>query len=217
MNDGTFSIIGTSGRQDDKKRLTDKHFLAMLECSKLMLEQFQSSSYEVNTLVSGGAAWADHVAVKLFLDKQIPHLRLYLPCPFLSDKKIFDITPRSDYEKRTNLSCGEILNGYHNLFSQKCRFTSLNEIQLAIENGAEIIIGNGFKHRNAKVAESDAILAITFGENEFVKDGGTAHTISCYLNRVKRLGFFDKSFHYDLNSGEIFSGARIKPIVEPDM
>jgi hypothetical protein len=127
----------------------------------------------------------------------------------------FDPTPLNETERQKGYSTGEVANRYHARFSRKVGFNSLNDLERAIQQGATAVVPKGgFYGRNALVAQSDIILAMTFGEREWLKDGGTAHTIKTYLNRVKKYGFFDKSFHYDLNSGEIFSGARFKEEAE---
>jgi len=59
------------------------------------------------------------------------------------------------------------------------------------------------------VAKSDFLLAMTFGNEHEVKEGGTAHCVKCYLDRVRKEGIFDKSFHYDLNSGKIYEGCTL--------
>jgi hypothetical protein len=210
--DTTFAIVGTAGRKEDATRLSKNHYEAMCECARLLLKQFNESDYGVDTLVSGGAAWADHVAVKLFLNKEIPKLKLFLPCPFDMVKRQYDVAPLNQHEVIRNYTTGENCNGKHARFTRKIGTNSLTEISLAIERGAEVIVGKGFFARNALVAQSDIILAMTFGEKEWLKDGGTAHTMMTYLNRVKKHGFFDKSFHYDLNSGEIFCGARVRAV-----
>lgn len=223
MLETTFSIVGTAGRKDDANRLSPKHFEAMCECARLLLQQLNETDYGVDTLVSGGAAWADHVAVKLFLNKEVPKLKLFLPCQFMGQDIGYDPVPLNEHERQKGYSTGDTANKLHAKFSRKMNINSLWEIQLAIQQGATVIVPKGgFYGRNAKVAESDILLAMTFGDHEWVKDGGTvdkdgkvklggtAHTVTCYLNRVKKFGFFDKSFHYDLNSGEIFAGARVK-------
>ncbi len=221
--DTTFAIVGTAGRKDDANRLSAKHFEAMCECAKLLLRRFNETDYGIDTLVSGGAAWADHVAVRLFLNKEVPKLKLFFPCQFLGPDIGFDPAPLNEYEKQKGYSTGDTANHLHAKFSRKINANSFREIQLAIQQGAMVsVVKGGFYGRNARIAESDILLAMTFGENEWVKDGGivdkdgkvklggTAHTVTCYLNRVKKYGFFDKSFHYDLNSGGIFAGAKVK-------
>lgn len=207
----SFAIVGTAGRKDDAARLSRHHFNAMCECARLLLKQVAESGYGVDTVVSGGAAWADHVAVRLFLNKEVPKLKLFFPCQFLTESRQYDnlhVIVRG--EEQTNWSPGGICNALHAKFSKTLGGNSLNDIFLAIQQGAETHVCKGFYARNAMVAQSDIILAMTFGDREWLKDGGTAHTMQTYLNRVKNYGFFDKSFHYDLNSGEIFCGARVK-------
>ncbi len=217
------AICGTAGRKDDAKRLTKNHFEAMCECARLLLRQFQENDYGVDTLVCGGAAYADHCAVRLFLNKEVPKLKLFFPCQFLGGVEGFDPTPLNEHERQKGYSTGETANRYHAAFTRKVGFNSLGDLERAIQSGATVVVPKGgFFGRNALVAQSDILLAMTFGEKEWVKDGGgigkdgkpkmggTAHTVMTYLNRVKKYGFFDKSFHYDLNSGEVFCGARVK-------
>ena len=214
--DTTFAIVGTSGRKEDANRLSKPHFEAMCECARLLLKQFEESDYGVDTLVSGGAAWSDHVAVKLFLNKEVPKLKLFFPCQYDANANMFDPAPLNAHEAEKGYSTGQTANRYHGRFSRIVGFSSLGEISLAIQQGAQIAVPRGgFYGRNAMVAQSDIILAMTFGDKEWLKDGGTAHTVLTYLNRVKKHGFFDKSFHYDLNSGEIFFGARVKIDEQP--
>jgi hypothetical protein len=209
--DTTFAIVGTAGRKDDANRLSKNHFEAMCECARLLLKQFEESEYGVDTLVSGGAAWADHVAVKLFLNKEAPKLKLFLPCQYDANANMFDPTPLNEHEREEGYSTGETANRLHGRFSRKVGFSSLGELSLAIQQGAQVYVPRGgFYGRNAMVAQSDIILAMTFGDKEWLKEGGTANTMMNYLNRVKKFGFFDKSFHYDLNSGDIFCGARVR-------
>lgn len=197
----TFSIVGTAGRNDDKNRLSLLSFQAMCIAAEGLLEQFAESNYRVTHLVSGGAAWADHVAVHLFLEEKVPNLRLYLPCAF--EKCSF----YNNNQPNAMLNPGKTLNHYHEQFRRVTHINSLTQIQMAKMKGAELInINKGFHARNYHVAQSDFILAMTFGNKREVKSGGTAHTISCYLDKIKKDRTFDKSFHYDLNCGKIFLG-----------
>lgn len=197
----TLSIIGTAGRKDDANRLSKKHFEAMCVVANGLITQCKEINYPISTLVSGGAAWADHVAVTLFLEKKAPHLRLFLPCEFVGGS--FRDNGNTDQYKNP----GKTANYYHRQFQKNTGINSLTQLQIAAAEGAELIdVAKGFHARNALVAKSDFLLAMTFGKENQVKDGGTAHTVECYLNRVKKEGFFDKSFHYDLNSGKVFVG-----------
>ena len=196
----TLSIIGTAGRKDDASRLSRNYFDAMCVVAEGLINECRQINYPITTLVSGGAAYADHVAVKLYLDNKVPHLRLFLPCAF--DGGSYYDNGKSGYDNP-----GGTCNHYHHVFQRTTNINSLTQILVAKNKGAELInVEKGFYARNVLVAKSDFLLAMTFGNGNEVKDGGTAHTVKCYLERVKKEGIFDKSFHYDLNSGKIFAG-----------
>jgi hypothetical protein len=207
----TYAIVGTAGRKEDGKKLSRQHFEAMMLIASGLLEQINESNYPISHLVSGGAAWADHVAVRLFLDKKAPHLRLFLPD--LWDNGSYHDTGEKDPYKNP----GGTANYYHGLFQKATGINSLSDIQIAQAHGAELIDRNrqgkplGFHARNALVAKSDFILACTFGDKNMLKDGGTADTIRKYLERVRKEGIFDKSFHYDLTTRQIYEGAQAPP------
>jgi len=197
----TFAIVGTAGRKDDATKLSKQHFEAMCIVASGLIDQCNESNYTITHLVSGGAAWADHVAVKLFSDKKVPHLRLFLPAEW--DNGSYKDLGITDPFKNP----GGTANYYHKRFQNSTHIHSLSQIQSALSEGAELIpVAKGFYARNALVAKSDFLLAMTFGNEHEVKEGGTADTVRRYLERVRKEGFFDKSFHYDLNKGEIFEG-----------
>lgn len=207
----TFAIVGTAGRKDDASKLSKKHFQAMCIVATGLIEQFGENNYPITHLVSGGAAWADHVAVKLFLEKKAPHLRLFLPCEW--DNGSFKDSGVDDFK----INPGRTVNRLHKSFQTRTQINSLTEIQIAKSEGAELIpCRGGFYGRNAMVAKSDFLLACTFGAEHKVKEGGTAHTVGCYLNRVRKEDIFDKSFHYDLTSGQVFVGCTVPKEEEKD-
>lgn len=207
----SFSIIGTAGRKEDGKALSKKHFEAMTIVAEGLIEQFAENNYPITTLVSGGAAYADHVAVRLFLQRKVPHLRLFLPA------KWEDGTYSDNGQKDPFKNPGGTCNYYHKLFLNSTGIHSLSEIQSAKLQGAELIeVSRGFYARNALVAKSDFILAMTFGNEHEVKDGGTADTVRKYLTRCRKECIFDKSFHYDLNSGKLFVGCTVPDISKED-
>src|SRR5690606_1280513 len=73
----TIAIIGTAGRGDDAAKLGPALFAAMVRDAAERVAAFPDPR-----LVSGGAAWADHVAVKLFLEGKVAGLTLHLPAEF---------------------------------------------------------------------------------------------------------------------------------------
>jgi hypothetical protein len=56
---------------------------------------------------------------------------------------------------------------------------------------------------------SDILLAFTFGDKEWVKEGGTSHTMNLYLNKVKKNRLFDKSYHFSLNDLKWYFPAKV--------
>jgi len=159
------SIIGTAGRDKDKP-LTAALWDAMVADARKRV-------CLTDTLVSGGAAWADHVAVKLFLDGSVKQLELHLPAPL--DGGIYTGPDRN--------SSGSAANYYHGLFKRITGVEGLKEIEKAIERGALVTFepeAPGYAAmyaRNKKVAgSSNAMLAYTFGEGDVPADGGTKGT-----------------------------------------
>lgn len=63
------AIIGTAGRRSDILHLNKNKYEEMIECAKWLIGQ-----NHIGSVVSGGAAWADHVALKVGLP-----LSLWLP------------------------------------------------------------------------------------------------------------------------------------------
>lgn len=191
-------IIGTAGRGDDAPKITEQLFGIMCSTASSLIDQCAEINYPIDTLISGGAAVADHVAVRLFNDNKVPNLILYFPCKWDDGK--FD----------SNNEDGETANHYHNEFKKKTFINSLSDIQAATLKGAKVVVGNGFKHRNTMVANnSDFLLAMTFGRGEWVKNGGTSDTVRKYLERVNSGNIWNKSYHYDLNSGLLYQGCKV--------
>ena len=166
----TLSITGTTGQKDDASKLSKNHFLAMCQIAERLIEQLGQSNYPISHLVSGGMAWADHVAVRLFMDKKVPNLRLFLPAEW-ENTNYYD---KGTKHQKTNP--GGTANYYHKLFSTATLINSLYEIRVAKQAGAELIpVTKGFYARNALVAKSDFILVCTFGNNYEMKEIGRAH------------------------------------------
>lgn len=141
----TLAIIGTAGRRDDADRLTPEHWEMMVASARLV-----ASEQSVTHLVSGGAAWADHVAVAL---RGTYVVKLFLP------------------ESESDLDTARY---YHRKFSRVLGHDTFAELDEVLD----ITHHGGFKDRNTLVADSaDVFLAMTFGEGASVKDGGTADTV----------------------------------------
>lgn len=190
QNSVTLSIIGSAGRGADADKMSGEVFERAV-CKATRFIKNKNIDIDNLVLVSGGSAWCDHVAVRLFLEKihfpitsfdiscdnvkvkQFQGLVLHLPCAFLD-------TGRFD-----NSVCGRILNELHDEFNAKMNlnndshFDSFSDILAAIHLGAEVVVTNGFSGRNARVAESDYVLAFSWHANEaelLRSGGGTAQT-----------------------------------------
>lgn len=158
------AIIGTAGR-DKTKPMTKSLWLAMVTD---LHRRVQPGDH----LVSGGAAWADHLAVHAYLEGWCSGLTLYLPAPFQQNTFL---GPAS--------SSGSAANWYHLQFTHATGVKGLEQIHEAIMKGAEVHWEppsrgyGGMFARNLKVASnSTSLIAYTFGEGAEPADGGTKDT-----------------------------------------
>lgn len=167
------AIIGTSGRTNDTRNagLTAAIFDQMIQEALACLQRWGLEPAQTH-LISGGAAWSDHVAVALFLRKQVAGLTLHLPCLFAEAS--FTDTGSSDW--RTNP--GRTANYYHALFSKKLGRDTLAEIAAARQQGAVLDTSlNGFYARNSSIAaKATHMLAFSWSDSGAPTDGGTADT-----------------------------------------
>lgn len=183
------AVIGTAGRGEDFNRLHPFDFGRMCGTVNDILHGITKEPY----LVSGGAAWADHVAVNLFNLGIVEYLDLNLPAKW-------------DYANCSYESsdAGFISNKYHQRFSNKVGINSLQELERALSR-CRSTVSNGFFKRNSDVAKAQAVIALTFGNGPQLKDGGTANTFRQYLDNLK--GRKNVSFHVDLNDLTIHTPA----------
>ena len=189
MSRTVVGIIGTAGRQDDAKRLDRAVYDVMYGAALDAIAEWSCPS-----AVSGGAAWADHLAVRAFLEGKVSKLTLHLPAM---------LTPQgfaNDPDART-------ANVYHAAFSKKTGLDSIAEIMEAVNRGATVKVSRGFKARNFLIGmDATHLIAFTFGNSVetvsdhrrddvgFVsaraaglKDGGTAHCFEQARNpEIKR-------------------------------
>lgn len=166
----TVSIIGSAGRGEDQTKVNRHVYTGMISKAEEIIEKRWKLDWSCVTLVSGGAAFADHVAVTLS-KKHGCKLILHLPAPF-KDGKYLEIARRSD-----PYNSGKVSNFWHRKFSKSCGIDSLKEFQSVIDTGAEITVSeSGFHDRNNMVAKSDRMIAFTFKEGDTPKAGGTMDT-----------------------------------------
>lgn len=181
------AIVGTAGRGSDAAKMSPAIFNKMAQYAKQCISKLSPEHSKV-ILVSGGSAWADHVAVKLFLESlleedgstnvpRIGGLELHLPCAFDDGS-----SGNPEYDRKSFV--GNRLNTLHHSFDRKMmtsekRFNSLNDIRTAILLGAVIKVRNGFHARNTTIARSavDGLIAFTWRNDlSTPKQGGTYDT-----------------------------------------
>ena len=161
------AIIGTAGR--------DKNFPMSAKHWDFMCEVVRAEVEPDDHLISGGAAWADHVAVWAFRTGLVHSLSLHLPAPLWHGK----------YEGDFGTS-GGAANYYHEKFSLTMGGSSLDtltQIEDCIERGVPYTTqptAKGYAAmaaRNQLVAdECDHLMAFTFGIGDVPADGGTKMT-----------------------------------------
>jgi hypothetical protein len=178
-------VIGTAGRNDDLKKLDSDTWKFMKSSVAKLVE-----TTGCDILVSGGAAWSDHLAVDLYL-KNSAHLgvNLHLPCTFSEGQ--FDPTH----------PCGKVLNRHHKNFSEKLGVDTLLQIGEAISLGSNVTVSDSFMDRNTKIAkDSDVLLAFTYGNGKDLKKGGTHDTFEKFISKDDR----GLAFHLNLYEKKIY-------------
>ena len=174
----TLGIIGTAGRGDDAKLLNANLYDRMY----LMVERAVSNMLVLDgdmmpfTLISGGAAWADHLAVRFFfLNRErypMMGLRLELPAKF-DEKRCEFISEGGKAASTANLYHRKMAE---NLWGSDNSNGSLDDIAAIVEmskNPDNLVVVNmasdtygyrSFFERNAEVARlSTCLMAFTSG------------------------------------------------------
>lgn len=157
-------IIGTAGRQSV--------YPMGRELWDWMLNDARKRVHRADHLVSGGAAWADHLAVALFLEGRVSGLTLHLPAP-LEDR--FIGPPKS---------AGSVANYYHYRFKQMTGIDGLADIVVAAQlpncDGTFEPAAPGYGAmfaRNSKIAQAaETLFAYTFAKDDLSITGGTKDT-----------------------------------------
>ena len=175
------AVIGTAGR-DASKPLN-------LDLWTAMVDDLQVRILPTDTLVSGGAAWADHLAVHAYLQGWCAGLALYFPAPFSFRMGRFIGPVRSS---------ADVANHYHHLFDKSTGIDSRGQICKAIQMGASVSaeppspgIGGMFARNSKIAANATSVLAYTFSTGYEPPKGGTLDTWKKFAstNRVHvRLG-----------------------------
>ena len=142
----------------------------------IISDQLQLSPSEV-VLVSGGAAWGDHVAVSLYLrsitETPFSGLELHVPCAWIPLNHAYEDDGVADWR----VNPGHLANGLQRVFGTAISRDTLSEIEAARNVGAVVIdSAKGFHARNSAIAAaSDYLIAFTSDDVEPIS-GGTADT-----------------------------------------
>jgi hypothetical protein len=150
----TIAVIGTAGRGADAGRVTaDLWPLMERDCALRIAELAPALSAPPGSLrlVTGGAPWADHLAVRLWRAGAGAGLRLCLPAA-PTDRGFDPEDP-----------VGASMNAAHAAFEAATGVPGLAELRAARQAGAALSVHPGRSARNAAVAgDADAVLAYTF-------------------------------------------------------
>ena len=173
------AIIGTAGRKPNQRQILSwDHMQWMADTVKCYIEFVLEKPTNEIILVSGGSAWADHVAVRLYLEGNFGGLELYLPANFSKIHKKYEPTRE-----------GKILNWLHYTCEIRSGINGLEELcQVMSDPKVEIIIRKGFSQRNTLVSQNnDHLIAFTFAKSEPI-EGGTYDTWK-KTNHINKIHF----------------------------
>lgn len=163
----TIGIIGTAGRSKENP-LTLENYEKMIEKAKEFINEKVQDIDEV-CFISGGAAWSDHIAVELYLDKDFlkekrKNIHLYFPCEWDEKQKMFLDNGKFSFKENP----GKTANYYHQKFSKiigKNSFLELDQIQ---KFSSQVVFG--FFERNTEIAKNSEIL-IAFSQSDQLSPG----------------------------------------------
>lgn len=166
----TIAIVGSAGRGSDGDRLDAQVYGLIREAVRAEVRKLPRPW----CLVSGAAAYADHVAVDFFIEDNADSLTLHLPAPFV----VGGLGESNHFDERAD--SGRTANHYHRLFSDKLQAagalpSSFDDLAHVMERGARVFVHDGFHARNLFVGRADVLIAATFGRGAVPKDGGTKH------------------------------------------
>jgi hypothetical protein len=185
------AVIGTAGRDKDGEVKLDGQTWSRM---KAHFFHFLGSLDREVDLVSGGAPWADHLAVAAYLEGKARSLTIFAPAEFEATPNMAAYVPDSSVK----FNPGARLNELFGAFSAATGSDRLLDINDALLKGARVIVVPGFHPRNDKVAwHGEYLIAYSFGhdikvrpdtpaERVGIPSGGTAYTWNKSVARVKQ-------------------------------
>ncbi len=171
------AIIGAAGGRGAHERLSKAAFARMCATARRVITEDLRLDPKRVHLVSGGAAWSDHIAVRLFLGGGFAGLTLLLPARWIAGGIHGWYEPVNPQSRRDP---GGMSNYYHKRFSDSVEADSLAEIARAKIDGAVLRDEfRGFLIRDLEIARSvDAMIAFSFSDGDAPLEGGTKFTWS---------------------------------------
>ena len=189
--------IGIIGPTENEKYINTEFFEKMIikvyDYITTIMKQYSNCQVQ---LISGGASWADHVAVEIFkrvhitkklvFPLSIVGLVLSLPCPF-SNGQFYD---NGKYAWKVNP--GRLANIKHQNFSMIIGRNTLLDITDVIQSeNCKVEVYDGFLARNTRIANCDILFTFS-SQNGEPTSGGTFDTwkkrrgtgIVCPLNTM---------------------------------
>jgi hypothetical protein len=174
--------MGTDGRGDNWRLHGKPLFNQMVAAVRRVIEQEWHLDWTQVDLVSGGSAWVEHTAVELFLQRPVvmgpsgpvghagppaapssTTLTLHTPVAFVADRYVD--TPTAHWTMRT---AGQSMNFQHRWFIKAAQVDSMVQIAQALSmTGASMTVHPTFEARNAALAASDRVIALTLADSTF--------------------------------------------------
>ena len=184
------AVIGTAGRTGPP--MSAALFDSMVQHASDVITTRLGLDKAAVHLVSGGAAWSDHIAVRLFNSGDFAGLTLILPCEWESGRH------KDSGHRDWRINPGQSANRYHRAFSRLLGRDTLRELDDLITGDERVVVvtGKGFHQRNTQIANTaDVVLAFTWANGaEPPAKGGTRDT----WNKARLIG--TKCIHVSLNS-----------------
>jgi len=186
----TVGIVGTAGRLDDTEKMSKELFESMVERAAQIIEHEFHLDWKDIDLVSGGAAWSDHIAVVLYLRKHPKSCKLFVPAAW-NNKNPADPHYQEGTVDVYGIDAGKNMNMYHRQFSAKIGYDSMEEIEMARKSnggasgdgetgGVNFAIDSShrsFGGRNSAIATAyEFLIAFSWGDGAEPKEGGTLDT-----------------------------------------